>query len=624
MKHVLLFLSLIIAQSVHANNFTDYKNHIAKDRLLLIFDKEVSAQRKAEIIQSSGLVVSFTHLPSPSLTICITNNFDEARRYFSSISEINFVSFFITDGNDHYAGVLNEFFLKLKDKNFEPLLNEKLKQQNLGEAKADKYIPNLFKIRNPKSEIRNTIELCALFNEEGWVEYATPNYLLNPIVCSDPLYNRQWNISNTGSTIQGHGTPDADMDVDSAWTLTTGDPNIKVGIIDSGVDTLHSDLAQNMLSGHDAVSDSTDGYPTPTFPNDGHGTCCAGIIAAVKDNSLGCAGVAPSCKIIPVRAFYYIQLSGASDPLPFSTSAAFADAIGWSWSAANADILSNSWGLPMSIISLLQGGTQPVNDAIALAHTNGRGGKGVAMFFSSGNDNDSIEGPIWPSKLLQTIAVNATNMCDTRKAPGDCSSEDWGGNFAGNLDFSAPGVKITSTDMRGNKGFSAGDYTYTFNGTSAACPNAAAVGALLLSLVPTWSAEDIRNIIAQSCDKVSYTYDSSFYNGSWCRELGYGRVNAYRALQHSIFSYTSVQPITGDATLNVFPNPSNGVLNIKYSGAKNAVMKFYNITGEELMQQELTSGLNGADISAFPPGIYLLRADTGSGTVTKKVTVLGR
>lgn len=622
MKKTLLIVQLFVGQLLLANNFTGYRQHIAQDRILLLFNSGVTAEQKAEIIRSSGIVTSFTHLPSPALTICMTSHIEEAQKFFKASADVNFVSFFITDGNNHYAGVLNNFFVKLKDKNFEPLFREVLKKQNLSQPQPDSYIPNLFTVQCNSSASANTIDLCALFSKFEWVEYASPNYLLNPIVTSDPLYNRQWNINNTGSVIQGNGVPDADMDVDSAWTLTTGSGNIKVAIVDSGVDTLHNDLAQNILPGYDAVSDSTDGYPTPAYEEDGHGTCCAGIVAAVKDNSIGCTGVAPSCKIIPVRAFYYLLLQGASNPLPYSTSQAFSNAIGWSWSTAGADILSNSWGLPPALISFLPGGTQPVTDAIVTAHLNGRNGKGIAMFFSSGNDNDST-GPIWPASLNQTIAVNATNMCDTRKAPGDCSGENWGGDFAGNLDFSAPGVRIATTDMRGNYGFSNSDYYFTFNGTSAACPNAAAVGALLLSIVPTWNAEDIRNIIAQSCDKVGYSYDSLYANGTWCRELGYGRVNAYRALQYSL-SYNSIQKSAADVLLNIFPNPAHSTLNIHYKGNKNTIVHVFDITGKKLFTQPLVTGLNQLDISTWPSGVYLLQASTESGTATKKVTVVNR
>lgn len=621
MKNYLLFAFVLISfVSPARDNYADYPKHTANDRLLLIFTPGTSAERKAAIIEASHVVTSFTHLPSPALTICFTHDRGAASAYFETVPEVQFVSFFITDGK-HYAGVLNKFFIKITDKNFEPLLREKLKQTHLTHYHTDRYIPNLYQVNIPANSKENTIEWCNKFRNEAWCSYASPDYLVNPIVCSnDPYYNRQWSIANTGSVLQGHGTPDADMDVDSAWMLTTGDPTIKVGIIDSGVDTLHEDLMANLLPGYDAVSDSTDGYPTPNYPEDGHGTCCSGIVAAVKDNNKVTTGIAPLCKIIPVRAFYYILLQGSSGPLPYSTATAFADAIGWAWSVSGADILSNSWGLPPALLSFLPGGMQPVNDAIQQAYTNGRNGKGTAMFFSSGNDNDSL-GPIWPSSLLQTIAVNATSMCDERKNPADCSGENWGGDYGPGLDFSAPGVKIATTDMNGNKGFTAQNYTFTFNGTSAACPNAAGVGALLLSLRADLTAEDVQNIIAMSAEKVGgYNYDSSFTNGTWSRELGYGRVNAYQALQLSLYYSSISSPLSKREALSIFPNPGTGLFFIRTELTASAWVLF-DMRGAEVLRGTFAKGEGIIDASAMLPGIYLLKVNTGSSWLTGKVTI---
>lgn len=622
MTRFLLLISLFasITFSAVANSFTDYKNHIAPDRLLVIFNQGVSAQHKAELLQSTGLISNFTHLPAPQVTICNTANRAQAEQALLALPEVKFVSFFIAEGK-YSAGVLDHFFVKLRDKNMEPLLQSKLEQLHLGTAVADKYIANLYSLSNTKASGLNTVDLCALLQNEGWCLYASPDYLHNPLVCSnDPLYNRQWNLNNTGTTLQGSGHPDADMDVDSAWLVTTGDASIKVGIIDSGVDTLQPDLAANMLPGHDAVSDSTDGYPTPAFQEDGHGTCCAGIVAAVKDNNLGIAGVAPSCKIIPVRSFYYILLSGASDPLPYSTAAAFADAIGWAWSDAQADILSNSWGLPPSLISILPGGTQPVTDAINTAYQNARGGKGIAMFFSSGNDNDSA-GSIWPGSMDVTISVNATTMCDERKSPADCSGENWwGGDFGTGLDFSAPGVKISTTDMRGSKGFSANDYTFTFNGTSAACPNAAGVGALLLSLRPELGPEDVRNIISQTAEKVGgYNYDSVYANGTWCRELGFGRINAKRAVDYAFF-YSSVKEPFAAINMQVYPNPANQSATVVVQQT-DMVFELYDLQGRIIMQQPLQKGSNTISTATLANGLYIARVSNGTATGAVKLTV---
>ena len=269
---------------------------------------------------------------------------------------------------------------------------------------------------------------------------------------------------------------------------------------------------------------------------------------------------------------------------------------------------------------MLAGGTQPVDDAIQQAYTSGRNGKGLAMFFSSGNDNDST-GTIWPSSLSQTIAVNATSMCDQRKNPNDCSGEDWGGDYGSNLDFSAPGVKITTTDMRGSYGFSSSAYTFTFNGTSASCPNAAAVGALLLSIRPDLNPEDVRHIIAVTCDKVGgYAYDSILAYGTWSKELGYGRVNAYRAVQYAL-TYSSIKGIDKTIALNIFPNPSTGMINVQYSNSKDGVLKMYDLEGKELLQTKLQQGENTLDASALSSGIYLVIIAAESGTITRKVII---
>jgi subtilisin family serine protease len=241
------------------------------------------------------------------------------------------------------------------------------------------------------------------------------------------------------------------------------------------------------------------------------------------------------------------------------------------------------------------------------------------MFFSSGNENGTT-GPIWPASMAQTIAVNATSMCDERKSPSDCSSESWGGDHGPGLDFSAPGVKISTTDMTGNKGFTITNYYYSFNGTSAACPNAAGVGALLLSIRPDLTAEDVRNVIAQTAEKVGgYNYSSSNANGTWCNELGNGRVNAYKALQLS-FSYSSVNEQSEENTLKVFPNPANDVLYV-HSDYVNSEWKLLSVTGAEMLKGNLVKGISRIDAGAMPAGVYLLTVNTGKGWATSKVSI---
>ena len=113
------------------------------------------------------------------------------------------------------------------------------------------------------------------------IEAAEPNFihdLPEMAAPNDPLYSSQWDMNNTGQT---GGTPGADMHMEAAWDISTGSSDIVVAIIDEGVDVDHPDLIANMVAGFDAVTaDPTpEGIPGNANSGDGHGTCCAGIVA---------------------------------------------------------------------------------------------------------------------------------------------------------------------------------------------------------------------------------------------------------------------------------------------------------------------------------------------------------
>ena len=444
------------------------------------------------------------------------------------------------------------------------------------------------------------------------IEHVTINQVFTiEASVNDPLYDRQWAIENNGTAIQYSGIPGADMSVDSAWLVTTGNTNIKIAVLDSGVDTLHEDLVTNMLTGFDSfATDSTNtyGFPTPNYTSDGHGTCCAGIIAAVADNNLGIAGVAYGSKIIPVRIFYYVDY-GAGVGIQATTSTdALLSGTAYAWRTADADVISTSAGLSSLSITALQIDTQLIDDELNEAFYNARNGKGVSMFCSSGNDD--INDILWPAKLANTIAVGASSMCDERKNPLDCSGENWGGNFGESLDIIAPGVKISTTDMMGTSGYSSSNYSYTFNGTSASCPNAAGVGALILSVNSGLHAADVRAILNITADRVpNYIYDSISPYGTWNNQAGYGRVNAYAAVQlaQTYQSTANYDGKSSELSINVFPNPTDGNISINFGAAfSHWDVKITDVQGKTILQKSLsTSGtshfkFNGAS------GIYIV------------------
>ncbi len=431
-------------------------------------------------------------------------------------------------------------------------LNTQLEGQIIRYNGWDTYL-----LKVDKSTGLNGLTAANLYHNSELTIWAEPNFMylegdLYNATVNDPLHSSQWAHVNSGQTVATNstpttveGTPDADMDVDLAWDIVPGGiAEVIVAIIDSGVDLDHPDLAANIVEGVDLSGDD-DG---PDAPGDeAHGTNCAGIVAAVANNSTGVAGISYNSKIMPIQIFNSAG-SAASANIPAAIDSAW---------KKGAWILSNSWG-GGSVSSALE-------DAITRAKTNGRNGKGSVVLFSSGNgSNGNVN---YPARLSTVIAVGAASMLDEKKNAGSGDRQAWwGGNYGDDLDVIAPTI-CYSTDIAGASGYntssgSAGDYYETFNGTSAACPNAAGVMALLLSADSNLTAAQAQTRLEDTADKVDlYEYDG---NG-WNKHVGHGRVNAYQAvlaasgdgevpvIQHTIeqsSSNTSARTISATITDN--------------------------------------------------------------------------
>jgi subtilisin family serine protease len=526
----------------------------------------------------------------------------------------------------HFAFAKNEIIVRVLENRVNDFINF-MQQNNLEKVYPHAFIPNQFTIKNVRNNEADLIEFNSVLKSKSFVKVAQINYVhtLQAASVNDPLFERQWSIKNTGSVLQGNGTLGADMNVDSAWTVTTGN-NIKIAILDSGVDTLHEDLVANILSGFDGfANDSVDtkGYPTPNFSSDGHGTACAGIAAAVGDNNIGVAGVAYSSKIVPIRIFYYQDYGGNIGVQPTTSTDALVSGSAYAWRVANSDVMSTSAGLNPIFIFFLGIDTEIVDDEINDAFNNGRAGKGVPMFFSAGNDD--IDDVLWPAYLSNTIAVGASSMCDERKSPDDCSSETWGSTFGTHLDFVAPGTLIASTDITGSLGYSANNYTFSFNGTSAACPNAAGVGALVLSVKPNLHARDVKSILNLTAVKVpDYDYNETLEHGTWNEEVGYGRIDAYKAvvLAQNYESTVSILEVDRKTEILMYPNPANVMVRFATDPGLNANAVIFSADGRKVLDftivsnQEIPLQLNA--------GIYFVQIADETGVVldVKKLIVL--
>jgi subtilisin family serine protease len=551
---------------------------------------------------------------------------DSFYKYMNQNLRIPFISKVYAKGK-YMAAEKSRIVIKIKSTDYEQRLFDICKELDLYRVeKSPLMAKTYFAYRSMEMDENHEVPTdWKKLLDYDFVVYAEPDILFTPVTPSvtpdDPLFSRQWSIVNTGSAQQFNGTPGADMQVADAWSFSGGSPDIHIGVMDSGVDTLHPDLMPNLLPGFDANSDSVDtkGYPTPNFDEDGHGTCCAGICAAVMNNSEGIAGVAPFCKIVPIRMFYYLNFGGQTIPLSSSVDAA--SGISWAWQNG-VDILSNSWGVPDSLIPFL-GDPQVVVDAGNEAIANGRDGKGMLFLYSSGNDNSTTI--LLPARYPEVISVNATSMCDERKSPQSCDNETWwGGNYGDSLDISAPGVKVATTDMLGANGFGSGSYYYTFNGTSAACPNAAGVMGLILSMNPNLQHWQARFILENTAERVGgYDYSATKSSGSWSFELGYGRVNAYKAIEatQSTVGLTANEP--KDFTAFVYYG-TDGMpyLNLNANQPSNVTVALYDVMGrfiDNIYTSSNITQLSNLPLNINAAGMYLVRVNVNGSSYGIKV-----
>ena len=199
-------------------------------------------------------------------------------------------------------------------------------------------------------------------NADPSVAYAEPNYEWSILgVPDDPLFAQQWGLQNTGQT---GGIAGADIGAVTAWDHFTGDPDLRIGVMDTGIDWRHPDLAANVWTNpgevpgnfidddHNGYVDDVHGYDCVNDDGDpaddnGHGTHVAGTIAAVGDNRIGVAGVVWRAQVVGIKV-----LAGNGVGTTASTLRGMQYAL-----QAGVRVSNASWGGPVY--------SQALRDAIA-------------------------------------------------------------------------------------------------------------------------------------------------------------------------------------------------------------------------------------------------------------------
>lgn len=369
----------------------------------------------------------------------------------------------------------------------------------------DYWTPGYYRITNPAGD--DVFAAIRAWYDDTSVVFAEPAYMCYDDALhapNDPFFPQQWSERNTQQ--QGNYRAGADVEAVPAWDIEKGNPNVIIAIIDTGMDLTHEDLAANLLPRNGEDWDFANGDGSPDDDGD-HGTACSGIAAAVQDNGIGVSGMAPGCRLMPLK----INLSTGMN-------ANRADAINYAASRRaefQGLVMSCSWRMSSGDFTAVEAAVQ---NGAALD---------CVMCFASGNDNGPVS---YPAKYPQTICVGATSPCDERKSPASCDGENfWGSNFGPEMDVCAPGVKIYTTDRSGSAGYSGNNYFSTFNGTSSATPLAAGVCALIWSADGSLTNEGVRQILQSSAEDEVGTPSEDV--PGWDQYMGFGRINAFRALE---------------------------------------------------------------------------------------------
>jgi len=463
-----------------------------------------------------------------------------------------------------------------------------------------------------------------------YIEYAEPDYAVEFYDFPEDYYfTHQWSYHNQG---QGHyhilrrpgyqndkmiitrGTDDADVDALEIYqnppdnTLTA-----VVAIIDTGVDIDHPELNGRIWinpreTADNGIDDDNNGYiddihgwdfaagdvvyevdledndPTDEF---GHGTHCAGIVAAVADNGSGISGLIDNCRIMALKIHPWPLVSKIARAVIYAAD-------------NGADVINMSFGMPYRSFLL--------EDALAYARS-----RGVVPCAASGNSG--IEEYNFPAAFDATICVGATNDSDHVT---DFST------YGSHLDLCAPGLAILSlradsSDMYGDDDTEpfvhiVSDIYYLSSGTSMSCPHAVGAAAWIKAASPGLTAEKTIEILRLSSDDYLDPYGRGDNLPGWDIYSGYGRINLQGALamtpalRAEITSPRLHEIVSGEVAMQGYADGADFASYIIEYAAADDTMTWFPVVSSSM---PVTDGLLGTWNTAGLTGNYSLRLRSG-------------
>jgi len=314
------------------------------------------------------------------------------------------------------------------------------------------------------------------------IDFIEPNYILQAVdVPTDPRFNELWGMLNTGQT---GGTAGADIDATIAWDVFTGSHDVIVGVIDTGVDYLHPDLAANIWTNpgeipDNGIDDDGNGYiddvhgwdfinnDNDPMDDNGHGTHCSGTIGGIANNGIGVVGVSPNVSIMALK---FLSAGGSGSSADAIDCLEYATMMG-------ANLTSNSWG----------GGGSSEAMRLAIEDAGSHNSLFVAAAGNSSSNNDLS--PHYPSSydLDNVVAVASTDHNDELSG--------FSSYGATSVDIAAPGSSILSTLPGNSYG--------VLSGTSMATPHVSGALALIYGRFPAINALDAKALLLNFADPLT-------------------------------------------------------------------------------------------------------------------------
>lgn len=333
--------------------------------------------------------------------------------------------------------------------------------------------------------------------ENSSVLYAEPNYVyrINKLP-NDPELGKLWGLINTGQadSSKAVGVAGVDIGAEKAWDIQTGNKDLVVAVIDTGIDYTHKDLQGNVwtneieANGKPGVDDDGNGFVDDIHGYDfvnrdgdplddhGHGSHCSGTIGAKGDDNAGIVGVAWNVKVMGVK-FLSKDGSGSLDAAVESIN--YATKMG-------VKIMSNSWG-GGGYSEILKNAIQAASD------------KGIVFTAAAGNHSgNNDENPSYPA------SYNVPNVISVAAVDNKGSLAYFSCFGKTSVHVAAPGVNVFSSIPGGYDSWS---------GTSMATPHVTGVVALLLSQEPTLTPEEVKTRLVRTSKPLAGLKGKTASNG---------------------------------------------------------------------------------------------------------------